>query len=79
VPPARPAAKTDADIQHVAASSGGGTSPPEHVAEDKKLLDAGTMTQAEFDQLNANALAGGPGKRRRRGQRRSAESGPRLI
>ena len=48
--------ETDAYIKHVAAS-GGGKSPAEHIAEAKKLLDSGTINQAEFDQLKAKALA----------------------
>jgi len=37
------------------ASSGSAT---EQIAKGKELLDAGTITQAEFDQLKAKALAG---------------------
>ncbi|MCV2394766.1 SHOCT domain-containing protein [Actinotalea sp. M2MS4P-6] len=33
------------------------TSPAEQVAKAKELLDAGTITQAEFDALKAKALA----------------------
>ena len=36
------------------ASTGGAT---EQIAKGKELLDAGTITQAEFDQLKAKALA----------------------
>ena len=46
--------ETDAYIQQVAA---GGTSPAEHIADAKKLLDAGTITTGEFEQLKAKALA----------------------
>jgi len=50
--------ETDAYIKQVAgASAGGGKSPAEHIAEAKKLLDSGTINQAEFDQLKAKALA----------------------
>ena len=45
--------QTDQYIQSVA----GGTSPAEHIASAKKLLDDGTITQSEFDALKAKALA----------------------
>ena len=32
-------------------------SPVQEIADAKALLEAGTITQAEFDQLKANALA----------------------
>jgi hypothetical protein len=34
-----------------------GQSPADEIAKAKTLLDAGTITQAEFDSLKANALA----------------------
>lgn len=34
-----------------------GRSPAQEIAEAKKLLDDGALTQAEFDQLKAGALA----------------------
>lgn len=34
-----------------------GTSPSEEIAKAKSLLDAGSITQAEFDALKAKALA----------------------
>ncbi|MYR07136.1 hypothetical protein GTV32_12830 [Gordonia sp. SID5947] len=43
---------TDSYIQSVA-----GKSPAEHIADAKALLDAGTITQQEFDALKAKALA----------------------
>jgi ABC-type multidrug transport system fused ATPase/permease subunit len=43
----------DAYIQQVASSS----SATDQIAQAKALLDAGTITQAEFDQLKAKALA----------------------
>ena len=46
--------ETDAYIQQVTA---GGASPAENIADAKTLLDAGTITPAEFDQLKAKALA----------------------
>ncbi len=49
--------ETDAYIKHVAATSGGGKSPAEHIADAKALLDSGTINQAEFNQLKAKALA----------------------
>ena len=43
-------------VRSVAATSGGGSSA-DQIASAKQLLDAGTITQAEFDQLKAKALA----------------------
>ena len=45
-------AETDAYIKEVA-----GKSPAQHIAEAKALLDAGTITPAEFDKLKARALS----------------------
>jgi predicted PurR-regulated permease PerM len=47
-------AKTDMDdyVRSVAASG----DPAEQIAKAKALLDAGTISQAEFDQLKAKAL-----------------------
>ena len=39
------------------AGTGGGGSSAEEIAAAKKLLDDGTITQAEFDQMKAKALA----------------------
>jgi len=43
----------DSYIKNVAATG----DPSEQIAKAKTLLDAGTITQAEFDQLKARALA----------------------
>ena len=45
----------DAYIQSVA-GSGAKHSPAEEIARAKSLLDAGTISQAEYDQLKAKAL-----------------------
>lgn len=45
-------ADTDAYIRDVA-----GRSPAEHIADAKKLLDAGTITADEYARLKAKALA----------------------
>ena len=47
-------ADQDKYIQQVAGTSGG---PVEQIASAKELLDAGTISQAEFDALKAKALA----------------------
>ena len=48
-------AQQDAYIKAVA-GSGTAASPTEQVAHAKQLLDAGTITQSEFEQLKAKAL-----------------------
>jgi hypothetical protein len=45
--------QADAYIRSVASSSG----PTDEIARGKELLDSGAITQAEFDQLKAKALA----------------------
>ena len=47
-------AETDSYIKSVAAQG----DPTEQIAKAKALLDAGTISQEEFDQLKAKALAG---------------------
>jgi ABC-type Fe3+ transport system permease subunit len=42
-------------VRSVVTTSGGGSSA-DQIASAKQLLDAGTITQAEFDQLKAKAL-----------------------
>ncbi|HEY3576467.1 MAG TPA: SHOCT domain-containing protein [Gaiellaceae bacterium] len=46
-------AQVDDYVRSVAASS----SPTEEIAKGKELFDSGAITQAEFDQLKAKALA----------------------
>ena len=46
-------AATDSYIQQVASQG----NPADQIATAKGLLDAGTITQAEFDRLKASALA----------------------
>jgi ABC-type multidrug transport system fused ATPase/permease subunit len=48
----RAKADTETYIREVA-----GKSPAQHIAEAKALLDAGTISPAEFDALKAKALA----------------------
>jgi hypothetical protein len=53
-------AQFDSYVRSVARDgSGGGGSAATEISNAKKLLDDGAITQAEFDQLKARALAGG--------------------
>ncbi len=53
---ARMQEQMNAQIRSVAGTSGGNAA--DQIAQAKSLLDAGTITQAEFDSLKAKALAG---------------------
>jgi len=44
-------------VRSVAGTNGGGGSSADQIAAGKVLLDDGTITQSEFDQMKAKALA----------------------
>ena len=46
-----------ADMDAYVRSVAGSGSPTDQIAQAKQLLDTGTITQAEFDQIKARALA----------------------
>ena len=46
-----------ADMDAYVRSVAGSGSPTDQIAQAKQLLDTGTITQAEFDQIKAKALA----------------------
>ncbi len=50
------AAKTDTD-NYIRSVTAGAASPADEIARAKALLDAGSITQAEFESLKAKALA----------------------
>ena len=49
--------RQDAYIRSVAAPNAGTSNGAEQIASAKALLDAGTISQSEYDQLKAKALA----------------------
>ena len=46
-----------AQAEYIKSVAGGGGDPAEQIANAKKLLDEGTISQQEFDQIKAKALA----------------------
>lgn len=46
-----------AQAEYIKAAAGSGSSAAEQIASAKSLLDAGTITQDEFDAMKAKALA----------------------
>jgi len=53
---AKLAQKSQADFDQYVQQVAGG-SPTDQIAKAKELLDAGTISQAEFDRLKSKALA----------------------
>ena len=56
-PNVRQAEAAQADMDAYVRSVAGSGSPTDQIAQAKQLLDSGTITQAEFDQIKARALA----------------------
>jgi hypothetical protein len=52
------AAQQDMD-KYIRTTAGSGSGSADEIDKAKKLLDSGAITQSEFDQLKAKALAGG--------------------
>ena len=53
----RQAQAAQADMDAYVRSVAGSGSPTDQIAQAKQLLDSGTISQAEFDQIKARALA----------------------
>ena len=53
----RQAQAAQADMDAYVRSVADSTSPTDQIAQAKQLLDTGTITQAEFEQIKAKALA----------------------
>jgi len=49
--------QAQADYVRATVASGGGQSAADQISSAKALLDSGSITQAEFDQIKAKALA----------------------